>query len=1010
MTTSRSATPMSRRFRPTHLLRLLAAVAALLALAGASLTPAVASGHGPATAAHPASSRTGAGPGPLTLASGHTARVPVTLITGGQVAVTEAPDGRYTATAVPGSGSPLAISQQTGPGGITTSLEAIPEAAEQLISSGQVNRGLFDVKYLAAHGDTGPAARIPVTIAYAGHLTAAQLRAHAAQLPGATVRAALPGQGQVQITVPASRAAAFWAALTSPATTVPARTRLADGATRIWLTGHHTGPAASPRPQDGQPLYTVTETITRATGPAIGEHPLLCDYPDQQGNPTIGRLCLQPLFTTLWGVAGPGTGVVYSPDVNGAVCVKEQPAKPLPVCSAIQISFSVPAGVYFAQGSGLINTTDNLDHTLEQAWLELDVPQLTVTGNTSFTIDANRAVPVTASTPQPGQQWGSTLVSARVLPDGISVTLIDSWELDPGTNNLWAVPTPAGERATIGQYSLSPSLALQKPQVTAAVSGPGDLTVHPLYAECDGFLLCGSGNPVRFSGSKSLRLADAGQGTASDFSKINARGKLVIIRPVDCSQNPFPRQPCAQAGAGADQGTPVQWAQLKNALHAGAAGVLFDVATDPDGYLNSLPVTLNTQKTTGYHSIPDIPLAGIDNAEGNSLLARLAKGPVTITIHDSGQTPYAYFLSFAEEGQIPASLNYTVSSRQLAEITNSYHSASPSLPVEIEAAAERADFVLSGGAALQITAPRVIHEYYGPLSPSDIWDLMFTQGTTETDSTWKVLDQPDTGALNWEEPPATLGAPAPDPDVYQAQPDDTDGIFGTLISYLHFCAGCVQADTFYPVFYSVNGGNPSAISPRVTFAPGSIHLYNQAGQEITPTLFHNFATFQLPAQQSRYKLVTPTTTWHFTSVHPATDHTPAGTYCTGTYFGATTAPCQAEPLVFLRYNAGLSPANTITPGVHQLQITGYHQDPSAPPVTNLKLWTSTDGGKTWQQAQVSGGRDGDFTATYTVPASGTNGYVSIKAQASDTTGNGITQKIDNAYGIAPATTTHRRGR
>jgi hypothetical protein len=1007
MTAPRPATHMRGRSRPAHRLRLLAAVAAPLALAGAVLTPAAASGHVPAPAARPASSRAaaGAGPGlrPLTLANQNAAQV--TLITGGQVAVTEAPDGQYTAAAVPGSGSPLTISEQTGPGGVTTSLQAIPDAAEPLISSGQVNQGLFDVKYLAAHGDTGPAAQIPVTIAYAGHLTAAQLRAHADRLPGVTVLTALPGQGQVQITVAASRAAAFWAALTRPAaagpSSVPAGAGLADGATRVWLTGHQTGPAASPRAQNGQPLYTVTETITRTTGPAVGDHPLLCSYPDQQGNPTVGRLCWQSILTTLWGVAGPGTGVAYNPDATGAVCVAEQPAKPLPVCSAIQISYSVPAGVYFAQGSGLFNTADNMDHTLEQAWLELDVPQLTVAGNTSFTIDANQAVPVTATTPQPGQQWTSSLVSARALPDGASVTLIYGGQSAPGANSLWAVPTPAGEQATIGQYSLSPTLALQKPQVTATVSGPGHMALHLVYAECDDFYYCGSGNPVRFSGSKSLQLADAGQGTASDFSKINAQGKLVIIRPVNCSQNPFPGQPCAQTGAGSDPGTPVQWAQLENALHAGAAGVLFDVGTDPDGYLNALPVTLNTQSTTGYHTIPDIPVAGIDNAEGNSLLSRLAKGAVTVAVHDSGPTPYAYFLSFAQEGQIAASLNYTVSSRQLAEVTNSYHSASPATPVDIGVIAERADYIMGGGGSFQITAPSVIRQYYGPLSPSDIWDLQ-SAGVSGLDSTWTVLDQPDSSALNWEEPPATPGAPAVGPDVYQAQPDYLVP-FVALISYLHFCAGCVQANTFYPVFYNVNGGNPGAITTPIAFAPGSIHLYNAAGQQITPTVFRKFATYQLPAQPSRYKLVTPTTTWDFTSVNPATDHTPAGTFCTGTYFGATTAPCQAEPLVFLRYNAGLSLANTITPGVHQLQITGYHQDPAAPPVTSLKLWTSTDGGKTWQQARVSGGRGGNFTAIYTVPASGTNGYVSIKAEASDSAGNDITQKIDNAYAIAQAT-------
>jgi hypothetical protein len=83
-----------------------------------------------------------------------------------------------------------------------------------------------------------------------------------------------------------------------------------------------------------------------------------------------------------------------------------------------------------------------------------------------------------------------------------------------------------------------------------------------------------------------------------------------------------------------------------------------------------------------------------------------------------------------------------------------------------------------------------------------------------------------------------------------------------------------------------------------------------------------------------------------------------------------------------------------------LQVTCYHQDPSAPPVTSLRLWTSTNGGTTWTPARVTRGWRGTFKVIYTVPGTGTNGYVSIKAQASDAAGNDISQVIENAYAIA----------
>jgi hypothetical protein len=288
-----------------------------------------------------------------------------------------------------------------------------------------------------------------------------------------------------------------------------------------------------------------------------------------------------------------------------------------------------------------------------------------------------------------------------------------------------------------------------------------------------------------------------------------------------------------------------------------------------------------------------------------------------------------------------------------------------------------------------------MRDYYGPLSPSLVWrleaDIPFSSGGSDV---YRVFGQPGDSTLDWNEPPVTLGAMAPYTDVYQAQPGQ----------FLDYCAGCRQGDTFYPVFNLVNGASPGEdMGDKVGFAPGSIHLYDQAGQELPPTTFRNVATYQLPAQQARYKLVIPddNITWDFTSATPATDQTPPGTGCVGTVFGVSTAPCQADPLVFLRYDAGLSLANTITPGVHQLQVTGYHQDPSAPPVTSLKLWTSTDGGSTWQQARLSGGRDGTWTAAYALPQlSQTNGYLSIKATAADSAGNDITQTIVDAVKLA----------
>jgi len=1036
--------------------RLLTALAAPIALAATALVPSAA-----ATTAQPASRTTtttqsasdaaatraattattaaatsGQGQRLLSVPGLDAPSYTVTLITGDQVRLTQAGPGQYTATGVPGSGPATQIdfqSQSTGQN--LTSLQATPDEAAGLISAGQVDPGLFDLRWLADHGDTSGTAKIPVTVQYPPVQTDAVLRSDAGELPGATVISTTPATGEVAMTVAVSQAASFWAALTGQSRTAgatPLSTRpatLASGASRIWLTGHQISAAAGPQsqaeqPPGSQPLYTVTETITgHPAGSPVDE---ICGGQDAQGNLVYGRFCLEPFTPELFGLAGSGQALKYAAATgyNGqGACISETAAKPYPICNAWQLTYSgIPAGIYYAQAYGRFLTTDNAEGTLDEAIAEMDVPQFTVTGNTSITINAANAVPVTVTTPQPTWHNGyDSMEVTRVLPDSRSVFSISLEDLNGGLgNNWWAIPAPASDRATFGSYHFSPELSLTAPMVTAAVTAPAPLALHPVYP-CDD-TLNSSYWCVRFSGSHTLPLVYAGQGTRADFAKIDARGKLVLLRPCLPSGEPggFP----LPAGGACNNDGIFTYQQLVNAQSAGAAGVLLDAGTE--GAAGDSPAT-NYPVPASYADVAypgvgvpmptaldDFPFAVIDASQAGALRGLLAKGNVSVTISDSGPTPYAYNLWFDQEAQLSASQHYTLTRGQLAQVSESYNypcaacgtGQTPAPPVGIDqsTAAFEPDDNLASGIQTMLDGPRAIREYYGPLSPDLMWDTTPTYyhnksfGQTSIplpEQFREVFDQPQAPAITWNQSPVAPGAALdpPGPGVEQAQPNS--GFF--------VCAGCRQGDTFWPVFFSQNGASPSILgNGPYGYAPGSIELYGPGGQEIQPTVVGNVSTFQLPAQQARYKLVTPGTTWDFTSAEPATDHTLPGTGCAGTALGISTAPCQADPLVFLDYNAGLTTANTITPGIHLLQVTGYHQDPSAPPVTTLKLWTSSNGGTTWQPARVIRGWNGTFKVIYTVPAAGTNGYISIKAQANDAAGNDISQVIDNAYAIAAA--------
>jgi hypothetical protein len=973
MSTASAARPIRRRRRPgrrwSARWRLLAFTTAPLALAAAAIVPAKAAGHGTPVRSGFRAVRL---PGPA-------AATTVTLITGARVTLRPTGGGHYTVTTAPapgtaaGPGAAIAITAHTTSTGLA-SLEAVPESVRPLIYAGQVDPGLFDVRYLFSHGDAGPSGRIPVGIQLAGHPGAAAL-GRMGRLPGAVLLAVRPGSGQAELDVAADRATAFWAALTgqrdgqAASGVVP---RLADGVTRIWLAGHETGgsPAGQANAAAGAsagPLYTVSETTTRSEGAIEGS----C-FGAVGGKILATIMC--PVKGYLYGLAGAGTGQEYP--ASSLSCPRLRSAKPYPVCLAWRVTYRVPAGVYFA-GGGITDvlSTDNPDHALETSGVMLDIPQVTVAGPTTLNVDANHLVPVSASIPRPGADFGDpdTYAASRLLPSGNGGVQDEAEQL---VGNWQALPTPPGEQATIGSFNFAPAIALGRPPVTAFVVSPGHLRLSPVYP-LDSAAEANSGDAVqRFSGRHIFPLASAGTGTRADFRHVDARGKLVMIQLLPNTVTQV-----------------LPW-QLANAAHAGAAGVL--MWADPNGEAGSPAVP-----SLGIHG--PLPYAEIDGQQAAALTRLLARGAVRVAVDDSGRTPYFYYLSFSMQTGVPRSLHYTLTSRQLAEVTASYHNASPA-PMSLAADDynQPVEAFMTDSTGV-FYGPGTVREYYGPVSPDAVWQPELTvEGGPFSALRDTVFGRPAATSVNWGETPAVPGALIQEPAVNQTQPGE----------FLVSCAGCRQGNTFYPTFALVNGAEPEAAGRYGGFGPGSIRLYNQAGQAMPPTLFEGVVdVYKLPAATGRYKLVTrsggTSTTWGFTSAAPTggthPPGTPGATVCLGSYVQspAATAPCAAQPLLFLGYNAYTSLTNTLTaPGRHWLQVTGYHQAAGGPPVTSLKLWISTDGGSSWQALHPSG-HGGVYRAPYRLPAlAQTDGYLSIRAQATDRAGDYISQTILKAVSLA----------
>jgi hypothetical protein len=931
----------------TQYRRRLALTAAVIGLAATSLAipgSAVARGTGD-DAATPTGAR------PLSLPGLHDAAYHVTLLTGDQVTLTSAGEGRYSVVATPNPGTTpaIAVTARSGSQGNVARVSATPVAASALVAAGMLDPNLFDLTWLATHGDNGSAGVIPVTVQFSGKLSASALTGKAAALGGATVVATHPEAGTVDVKVSAAHAAPFWAALSGhSANGASAAPRLTGGAVHAWPTGDRSAVA---HPSAGQVLNRVTETITGTRGSVFG-----C-------NGYLAVLCVEPGLA-LYGVDGEGIDTVYA--ASGMACVDDP-------CTTYQVTYSVPSGVYFASGFAFF-LADSQDQ-----WVDLVDPEVTVAGDTTFGLDVDTATKISIDTPRPSQAFNAELNDERTSVDG-TATYDGIQALTP---NYWAVPSAP---VSAGTFHLSSAWVLGQPEVTMTVTAPQRLALDPSYFVYRTAATYGNRGAVRFTGRKKAELVNVGAGRPEDFAGVDARGKFVLMHEDD--------QVWCQDGSLAV----VLDSQLNDAIQAGAVGVLFDPMSPgyDRGYCSSV-----IPEWYGQSDPIDMPFATISVDQGDALLKLLAKGPVTIDVSGyDGNSPYLYTPNLYQEGRVPASLHTTLTGAQLATVTDAYHSGGPSSADEGWSTWRSNEYFGIGSVYEGIAAPGTITEYR--TAAPDVVTQRWLLGDQVNQLRWDMVTQPGSKTTqNWGAAPETPGSSTLSSDILRNQPGKYDG-YPNMLAY---CSFCRQGNTLYPVMFLSAGADPVLEDGAYGFSADSIHLYH-GGQEVPQTPFAGgLVSYQLPAGAARYQLVahdnTTTTTWDFTSSAPATDRTPIGTACLGTVLGSSD-PCAPDPFVFLRYDPGTNLSNAVTGGGdHELRVTAYHQAPSPIAIRGLSVWTSTDGGKNWIKATVVGGHDGAFTVKYRTPsAPAANAKLSIKAQATDADGNDVTQTVIDAVALA----------
>ncbi|MBL1116551.1 S8 family serine peptidase [Streptomyces sp. 110] len=290
-------------------------------------------------------------------------------------------------------------------------------------------------------------------------------------------------------------------------------------------------------------------------------------------------------------------------------------------------SFQLPAGTYSL--ATWIPVYDSGKH--EVATSVVGDPEIELTGDTSLTLDARKAVEIKPQTKEKDAEPQGVITSwHRELKGGSSFGL--TYSMGKWRKHIYAAPT---KKVTKGFFEFYSRWRLEKTKLTASVTSPERVTLSPQYVDTY------TGWPVKIDGKRKVRLVSAGAGTPEDFEGLDVKGKAVLV------------------GLEPD-GWPDE--AVINATKAGAAYVLVYRKTTLGLWLTAVDSAT-------------IPVMSVPGEEGDKLLSLLdgqTRG-VTIELGGTANSPYLYDVLLPERDAIGEDLTYPINSRTTHKVTARYH-------------------------------------------------------------------------------------------------------------------------------------------------------------------------------------------------------------------------------------------------------------------------------------------------------------------------------------------------
>lgn len=395
------------------------------------------------------------------------------------------------------------------------------------------------------------------------------------------------------------------------------------------------------------------------------------------------------------------------------------------------------------------------------------------------------------------------------------------------------------------------------------------------------------------------------------------------------------------------------------------------------------------------------------------------------------ETPsYVYNLLFLYENGIPKNLHERVKHRDLVAVPTRFHSeySDALIQHQFDALVPHTSQQVAGGSAVRLWfKPGKVTEYFladdrvSWHRRADIVRRPEGQGTFRANlvsSDW--FPAAEAGARRdeerWFEAPWRMGVA-----------DFREEHLTNPIDELMFAAG-VRGGTdnhlFVPGFYAMDNTRGHM---AIAIGHASWRMWNRdTGVELEPAGLAfpvSSEGGQLRLEQVEaysagvagvFRTGRATTTWTFTS-RPSSAKVPEGYRCPLNQPPVQDV-CQIQPLIQLEYDLGLDIHNRVAAGrAHRFTVFAGHHSKAIDrsPVTSMTVQVSVDGGRTWYDSRVVGmPKDnwdtGGFLHSATPyqefrvvlmlpPLHRTDGFVTLRVQATDANGGSVEQTIDRAY-------------